>query len=56
MSAFLLPDVGAVKIYEDLRDEQVLFLSDIFPDWLHGCGELQHPARATPSPSGAAVR
>jgi threonine dehydrogenase-like Zn-dependent dehydrogenase len=24
-------DVGAVKIYEDLRDEQVLFLSDIFP-------------------------
>jgi threonine dehydrogenase-like Zn-dependent dehydrogenase len=24
-------DVGAVKTYEDLRDEQVLFLSDIFP-------------------------
>jgi threonine dehydrogenase-like Zn-dependent dehydrogenase len=24
-------DVGPVKIYEDLRDEQVLFLSDIFP-------------------------
>src|ERR671931_2512539 len=25
------PDVGPIKIYEDLRDEQVLFLSDIFP-------------------------
>jgi threonine dehydrogenase-like Zn-dependent dehydrogenase len=24
-------DVGPIKIYEDLRDEQVLFLSDIFP-------------------------
>jgi threonine dehydrogenase-like Zn-dependent dehydrogenase len=24
-------DVGPMKIYEDLRDEQVLFLSDIFP-------------------------
>jgi threonine dehydrogenase-like Zn-dependent dehydrogenase len=24
-------DVGPIKIYEDLRDDQVLFLSDIFP-------------------------
>jgi threonine dehydrogenase-like Zn-dependent dehydrogenase len=24
-------DVGPIKIYEDVRDEQVLFLSDIFP-------------------------
>src|SRR5687768_13362411 len=24
-------DVGPIKIYEPLRDEQVLFLSDIFP-------------------------
>ncbi len=24
-------DVGPIKIYEDLKDEQVLFLSDIFP-------------------------
>src|SRR5262249_5756250 len=24
-------DIGPIKIYEDLRDEQVLFLSDVFP-------------------------
>ena len=39
-----------------LRDEQVLFLSDILPDRVHGGGELQHPAAATPSRCGAAGR
>jgi len=32
MCVFPFADVGPIKIYEDLRDEQVLFLSDIFPN------------------------
>ena len=38
-------DVGPLKVPDSLIDEQVLFLSDIFPDRVHGRGELQHPAR-----------
>ena len=37
-------DVGPFKVPDSLTDEQVLFLSDIFPDRLHGGRELQHPA------------
>ena len=32
-------NVGPLKIESDLPDEKVLFLSDIFPDRIHGCGK-----------------
>ena len=32
-------DVASIKIESDLSDEKVLFLSDIFPTGLYGCGE-----------------
>ena len=38
-------DVGPIKVPEGLSDEQVLFLSDIFPDRLHGCRVLRHKGR-----------
>ena len=38
-------DVGPIKMPDGLADEQVLFLSDIFPTGYHGSRELQHPAR-----------
>ncbi len=38
-------DVGPLKVTDGLSDEQVLFLTDIFPDRLHGGRKLQHPAR-----------
>ena len=37
-------DVGPIKIESDLTDEQVLFLSDILPDRLHGRRHVRHPA------------
>ena len=42
-------DVGPIKIEDDLTDEQVLFLSDIFPTGLHG-------RRDVPSISGGEGR
>ena len=33
-----------IKIENGFTDEQVLFLSDIFPTGLHGGGELRYPA------------
>ena len=35
-------DIGPLKIESDLPDDKVLFLSDIFPDRLHGGRELRH--------------
>ena len=46
-------DVGPIKIEDDLPDEQVLFLSDIFPTGLHGRRALRHQRRRGRSPSGA---
>ena len=37
-------DVGPLKVPDSLTDEQVLFLSDIFPDRLHGGRELPDQA------------
>ena len=37
-------DVGPLKVPDELSDEQVLFLSDIFPNGLYGGRELQHQA------------
>ena len=34
-----MADVGPIKIPDSVTDEQALFLSDIFPDRLHGGGE-----------------
>ena len=49
-------DVGPLKVPDELSDEQVLFLSDIFPTGLHGRGDLRHPPRRRRSRSGAAAR
>ena len=38
-------DVGPIKIADGLTDEQVLFLSDIFPTGYMAAEKLQHPAR-----------
>ncbi len=37
-------DVGPMKVPDSLTDEQVLFLTDIFPTGYEGCRELQYPA------------
>ena len=37
-------DVAPIKIPDGIPDEKVLFLSDIFSDRLHGCGELRDRA------------
>ncbi len=34
-----MADVGPIKIPDSVTDEQALFLSDIFPDRLHGRGK-----------------
>ena len=39
-----IADVGPLKMPDELTDEQVLFLSDIFPTGYYGRGELQHQA------------
>ena len=49
-------DVGPIKIPEGLTDEQVLFLSDIFPTGYMGAEHVRHPAAATWSRCGAAAR
>ena len=49
-------DVGPIKIENDLPDDKVLFLSDIFPTGYMGAENCQHPARAIPSPCGDADR
>ena len=38
-------DVGPIKIPDGFTDEQVLFLSDIFPTGYMARGDLQYPAR-----------
>ena len=38
-------DVGPIKVPEGMPDEQVLFLSDIFPTGYMARGEVRHPAR-----------
>ena len=48
-------DVGPIKVPRHLSDEQVLFLSDIFPTG-YMAAENCTSSRATPSPSGAAGR
>ena len=48
-------DVGPIKIPDGLPDEQVLFLSDIFPTG-YMAADIATSSRATPSPSGAAAR
>ena len=35
-------DFGPLKIPDGLRDEQVVFLTDIFPTGIHGGGEREH--------------
>ncbi len=35
-------DSGPIKVPDALTDDQALFLSDIFPDGLHGGGVLRH--------------
>jgi hypothetical protein len=49
-------DVGPIKVPEGLTDEQVLFLSNISPDRLHGSGVLQHPAARHNRDRGAVGR
>jgi threonine dehydrogenase-like Zn-dependent dehydrogenase len=48
-------DVGPIRIDSDLPDEQVLFLSDIFPTG-YMAAENARSSRATPWRSGAAGR
>jgi hypothetical protein len=38
-------DVGPIKVPDGIPDDQVLFLSDIFPTGYMAAGELQHPPR-----------
>ena len=47
-------DFGAFKVPESLSDEQVLFLTGYFPDWLHGSREL--PDRALTDRRGLGLR
>ena len=48
-------DVGPIKVPDGLSDEQVLFLSDIFPTGYMAADSATFKA-ATRSPSGAAAR
>ena len=49
-------DVGPLKVPDSLSDEQVLFLSDIFPTGYMAAGELPESSRATIAIVGAAGR
>ena len=49
-------DVGPIKVPDGLTDEQVLFLSDIFPTGGTRRPRTPRSSPATPSPCGAAGR